>query len=57
MYSERAARYQKEVDEKLEAFSSYEDKVEYCKRVDNYLYCEINEDMFSQIINMFDSQL
>lgn len=57
-HSENSIKYQKEVDKKLKEISkngTENDKINYCKTVNNELYSEINYDLFNKILTMFDS--
>ncbi len=58
-HSAQSNDYQQEVDEHLKEMkrASYEEKKEYIKSVNHYLYSEINYTLFDEIINLYKSAL
>lgn len=59
-HSNESVSYQREIDSELKRISKIgteNDKIEFCKSVDNELYSQINSELFAKILNMFDSVL
>ena len=54
-HSEASVLYQEEVNQKLKSLSGYEEKQAYVTTVDHRLYSEINEELFAEILEMFDN--
>ncbi len=55
-HSARAAAYQKQVDAALDALAETE-KAAYMETVDHALYSEVNEELMSAVVQLFDSAL
>ena len=55
LYSKEAIDYQKEVDRKIKDYDDEsEELIKYIETVDHYKYSEINEELFSKILDFYN---